>query len=117
LDYAIKLPNFSSAVVPKRKVTRYLLNQAHPAGGSKAAFFLRFGFLVPHWKVFADLLLQHASQNAVAAKETTQYGMRYVVDGPLVAPDGTCLNIRCVWFIDNGMKSPRFVTAYSLPKS
>jgi len=42
----MKLPNYQSATVPKRKVTDYLLNPAHPAGGSKASFFLRFGFTV-----------------------------------------------------------------------
>jgi hypothetical protein len=40
----MKLPNAQSATVPERKVTHYLLNPAHPAGGSKAWFFLRFWF-------------------------------------------------------------------------
>ncbi len=40
----VKLPHAKLAVVPERKITRYLLNPAHPAGGSKAALFLRFGF-------------------------------------------------------------------------
>jgi hypothetical protein len=29
--------------VAEQKITGYLLNPAHPAGGSKAHFFLRFG--------------------------------------------------------------------------
>jgi hypothetical protein len=41
----MKLPNAHLATVPEAKVTRYLLNPAHPAGGSKATFFLRFGFM------------------------------------------------------------------------
>jgi len=43
----MKLPNAHLAVVPERKITLYLLNPAHSAGGSKAVFFLRFGFTVP----------------------------------------------------------------------
>jgi hypothetical protein len=43
----MKLPNAHLAVVPKRKITLCLLNPAHSAGGSKAVFFLRFGFTVP----------------------------------------------------------------------
>jgi hypothetical protein len=39
--------------VPERKVTHYLLNPAHPAGGSKASFFLRFGFTVADWQRLA----------------------------------------------------------------
>jgi hypothetical protein len=42
----MKLPNNQSATVPERKITHYLLNPAHPAGGSKASFFLRFGFTI-----------------------------------------------------------------------
>ena len=40
----MKLPNAAHAIVPERKVTLYLLNPAHPIGGSKATFFLHFGF-------------------------------------------------------------------------
>jgi hypothetical protein len=32
----MKLPNADLAVVSERKVTLYLLNPAHPVGGSKA---------------------------------------------------------------------------------
>jgi hypothetical protein len=45
----MKLPNAQLATVPERKVTHYLLNPGHPAGGSKATFFLRFGFTVAEW--------------------------------------------------------------------
>jgi len=34
----MKLPNAQLATVPERKVTHYLLNPGHPAGGSKATF-------------------------------------------------------------------------------
>jgi hypothetical protein len=40
----MKLPNCELATVSEQKITRYLLNPAHPAGGSKASFFMRFGF-------------------------------------------------------------------------
>jgi hypothetical protein len=112
----MKLPNCQLASVPERKITRYLLNPAHPAGGSKAAFFLRFGFKVTQWRRLAALLLRHACENPVAEEEKILYGTRYVVDGPLHAPDGNDLNIRSVWFIDHGMELPRFVTAHPLPK-
>ena len=34
----MKLPNAESAIVSEQKITCYLLNPAHPAGGSKALF-------------------------------------------------------------------------------
>ena len=112
----MKLPNVQSATVPERKVTHYLLNAAHPAGGSKAWFFLRFGFTVADWQRLAEALLRHAQENEVVKTEQTPHGVRYAVDGPLTAPDGTSLNVRTAWFINPGSDAPRFVTAHPLPK-
>jgi len=112
----MKLPNAQSATVPERKVTQYLLNPAHPAGGSKAGFFLRFGFTVAEWPRLAEALLRHACENDVMEMEKTPHGTRYVLDGPLTAPDGTRLNVRSAWYIDPGNETPRFVTAHPLPK-
>jgi len=112
----MKLPNAQSAAVPERKVTHYLLNPAHPAGGSKASFFLRFGFTVADWQRLAEALLRHARENDVVETEQTPHGIRYVVDGPLTAPDGTRLNLRSAWYINPGGGAPRFVSAHPLPK-
>ncbi len=112
----MKVPNASRATVPEAKVTRYLLNPAHPAGGSKATFFMRFGFVVDQWQQLAEALLRHARDNEVVETESTRHGTRYAVDGPLTAPDGTVLNIRTAWYIDFGSDTPRFVTAHPLPK-
>lgn len=112
----MKLPNAQSATVPERKVTHYLLNPAHPAGGSKANFFLRFGFTVAEWRRLAEALLLHARENDVTATEQTAHGHRYVVDGPLIAADGSRLNVRSTWYINPGGSAPRFVTAHPLPK-
>ena len=113
----MKLPNVQSATVPERKITHYLLNPAHPAGGSKAGFFLRFGFTVAHWQELAEALLRLARENEVVESQPTPHGVRYVVDGPLTAPDGTRLNVRTAWYIHPGSDAPRFVTAHPLPKS
>jgi hypothetical protein len=56
----MKLPNAHFAIVPERKVTEYLLNPSHPAGGSKAAFFLSFGFTRIAWQELAEALQRHA---------------------------------------------------------
>jgi len=112
----MKLPHAELATVPERKVTHYLLNPAHPAGGSKAWFFLRFGFNAIEWRRLAEALLLHARENEARETEQTPHGMRYVVEGRLLAPDGTSLNIRSAWYIDANGGAPRFVTAHPLPK-
>jgi hypothetical protein len=112
----MKLPHAELATVPEEKVTRYLLNPAHPAGGSKATFFLRFGFKIEEWHFLSEALLRHARENDVVEREETRHGTRYAIDGPLVAPDGTALNVRTAWYINPGATVPRFVTAHPLPK-
>jgi len=112
----MKLPNVELAFVPERKVTHYLLNPAHPAGGSKTWFFLRFGFTVVEWQKLSDALLLHARENEVVETEQTPHGRRYVVEGKLIAPGGTGLNVRSAWYIDVAGGAPRFVTAHPLPK-
>lgn len=112
----MNLPNAECATVPKRKITHYLLNPAHPVGGSKAIFFLRFGFTAARWTQMAEALIHHARHNEVSSTETTLRGVRYAVDGPLPALDGTALNVRAAWFIDSGSTIPRFITAHPLPK-
>jgi uncharacterized protein DUF6883 len=58
----------------------------------------------------------HACENEVVETAETRYGTRYVVDGPVIAPDGTTLNVRSAWYIDPDSDVPRFVTAHPLPK-
>ncbi len=112
----MKVPNAHLAKVPQQKITRYLLNPAHPAGGSKASFFLRFGFTVADWQRLAKALIVHVQQNEIVTTEETRYGIRYVLDSPLTAPDGTILNVRSAWYIYPSSDAPRFVTADPLPK-
>ena len=112
----MKLPNADSATIAEEKIVRYLLNPGHPAGGSKAAFFLRFGFTVGEWQRLAEALLQHARANDVAETEVTRHGQRYVLDGPFIAPDGTILKVRSAWYINSSGGAPRFVTAHPLSK-
>ncbi len=65
----MKLPQAHAAIVPEQKITHYLLNPAHPAGGSKAAFFLRHGFTRAQWPRLAEALLRHGQENEVVATE------------------------------------------------
>jgi hypothetical protein len=98
----MKLPNAELAFVPERKVTHYLLNPAHPAGGSKSWFFLRFGFTVAEWQKLPDALLRITRENEVVETEQTPHGRHYVVEGKLIAPVGTGLNVCSAWYIDVG---------------
>ncbi len=113
----MRLPNAQKAQIPEAKIAKYLLSTSHRAGKSKAAFFESFGFSVENWQDLAMALQEHALTNPVVATEETPFGMRYVIDGLLVAPNGGHLNIRSAWFIDRGEEEPRFITAHPLKRS
>jgi hypothetical protein len=112
----MRVPNLDAAVVSQSKILDYLLQPSHPVGGPKARFFLRFGFLRERWFELANAIVDHARQNDVTLVERSEYGTRYVVDGPLQSPSGTALNVRAAWYIDRDGTTPRFVTAHPLPK-
>jgi hypothetical protein len=110
----MRLPNVDKAEITEAKIVGYLLSTTHRAGKSKAAFFIQFGFAAARWQELANALKQHAVSNEITTEEKTIFGSRYVIEGPLEAPDGTLLNVRSAWFIDNDGEIPRFVTAHPL---
>lgn len=97
-------------------MVQYLLSSTHRGGRGKAGFFSAFGFQVSAWEALADALRQQARDNVVTLSEDTPFGTRYVIEGPLVAPNGWQLQVRTVWFIDESGRAPRFVTAYPLKR-
>lgn len=98
--------------MPEQKIVAYLLSLTHEGGRSKAIFFTGFGFTAARWEEFADALKQHAGANEVAETEDTDFGVTYVVIGPIATPDGRNPVVRVVWFIETGETFPRLVTAY-----
>lgn len=115
-DIVVKLPNGGMGLVPKAKVVDYLLSFTHRYGRSKAAFFSAHGFQYQRWEEMSQALRRHAAENEIAEPTETPFGRRYVIDGNLLAPDGAGLRIRSVWFLETGIKAPRFVTAHPLPR-
>ena len=112
----LKLPHPESAEIPEGKLVGYLLSPSHRSGKSKAAFFSKHGFSGENWQLLAAALRRHATENLLSRVDETAYGARYVVDGPLAAPDGSRLNVRTVWFINHGTAVPRFATAHPLKR-
>jgi len=113
----MKLPNLGNAEVEEARIVDYLLSHSHRDGRGKALFFNQFGFILDSWETLAVALQQHAAENDVTKTEETPFGTRYIVEGPIRAPDGRTPRPRVVWFEAPGEMHPRFVTAYPLPKA
>lgn len=108
----MKVPNSDRAQLAEAKIVKYLLNDAHPHGKDKAAFFTRFGFSLSNWRVLEQALLQHIVDNEVVSTLTTNEGIHYAVEGIIVTPDGRNPILKTIWVVDTDSDSPRFVTAY-----
>jgi hypothetical protein len=107
-----ELPNRASAVVPEEKLTKYLLNEAHPEGGPKAKFLKRFGYNLSNRDELERALLKLANLGVVSQVKATVFCTKYVVKGRLETPDGRHPSVETVWKIDNGEEIPKLVTAY-----
>jgi hypothetical protein len=108
------LPNFHEARIPGPKISAYLLAVDHPSGRGKALFFNSLGFRAEQPADLRHALLQHAADNAVSSVQQTLFGSKYLIDGRIFGPTGTAAEIRSVWFIEIGERSPRLITAYPL---
>lgn len=106
-----KLPNVESCIVAETKITKYLLNLDSEAGNSKAKFFLARGFKLEEWQVLADTLKNHALNNPVDDILEVSDGVKYVIIGTIMTPDGKNPIILSVWKIDAGTEIPRLITA------
>lgn len=110
----MRLPNLESAVISEEKITKYLLNTEHVKSGGKAKFFIHFGFSVAQWEQLANALIDHAHAHEVKKTEQTQFGMRYIIEGEILAPENRKPQVRVVWFISTDTTQPYLVTAYPL---
>jgi len=67
--------------VPRRKLTKYLLNPNHEAGRAKARFLLSKGFSPKDPATLEQALIQHAREAAVCQIRPRAEGKGYLVTG------------------------------------
>jgi hypothetical protein len=100
-------------LIPRAKLTEYLLNPKHPEGGSKARFFALLGFSPERPEVLEAALLHHAE----VAKEVGRrpgylgQGVVLVLRGPLAGPRREAV-VQSVWYLEEEGKAARLVTVY-----
>ncbi len=99
------------AVIAPEKLRDYLLSPLHPIGRYKALFFRTLGYDQTSWQQLETDLRSLASLPAEPL-ESTEYGTKYAIIGPLPGLNGRVAEIVTVWIILAGEAVPRFVTAY-----
>ncbi|MGY2053217.1 DUF6883 domain-containing protein [Methylobacterium sp. JK268] len=103
-------------LIPRPKITAYLLDLQHPRGGSKAKFLIGFGFTPDAPDVLANALVAHARGNPPGLTIFPQKGLwRIVFEGPVTAPDGRQMPLRTVWE-PRDLSEMHFITAIPLTR-
>jgi len=110
-----QLPRVANATLADAKITRYLLNPAHPTGAAKARFFVLFGFSLGNWRELKSALLEHPHHHPITDRTSSPFGETFEVSCSLVTPDGRNPCIISVWIIEPPNPNPRFITAYPNP--
>ena len=108
----MKLPNCAQAVVTIEKVRAYLLNEQHPQNKGKAAFYQQVGFTRIDFAVLRNELLILACSGKVRETVPAKEGIKYVVIGFIVAPNGKRYPLKSIWMIEFDNPTPRLVSAY-----
>jgi len=114
-DSRLPLPNRFRVEIARRKVTGYLLATAHPVGGAKARYFESRGYSIEEPQKLEDALRQVAAEGTVAKENATRWGIKFVVEGSVIAPDGNPLPLATVWIVKES-SVPVLVTAYPIAR-
>ncbi|QDS86474.1 hypothetical protein EC9_06360 [Rosistilla ulvae] len=93
------------------KVRDYLLNPAHPDGGSKAIWFHSLGYDREESHHLAADLLAIARNSRTFDTETTGFGVKYKALGTVGRPEHRPGVVLTVWIVEDD-DPPRLVTAY-----
>lgn len=96
----------------ERKIIDYLLNVYHREGGPKAEYFIACGFDPSAPGLFIEALLEHGEAENLVDTTRSQFGVKYVCEGPLPAPRRIIPRVRSVWQRKPGDAWRFLVTAY-----
>jgi hypothetical protein len=106
----MKLPNSENAFIAKEKILDYLLDEENSKG--KSNFFNLFGYFKDNFEDLAKYLIKLSSSGEVSETEHTKFGLKFIISGNIIAPNGRSIVMTSVWIIKNDEDFPRFVTAY-----
>jgi hypothetical protein len=77
----------------------------------KAKLFRSVGYNELNVSLLKEGLLSIARTEEILETQSSEHGVKYVIEGLLQTPVGGTLKIRTIWIIDKGQDRTRFVTA------
>ena len=108
----MKLPNADLAVVDRKKLRDYCLNQDHPRGKHKARVFeSALGFTAADTDELITEISKGIQETECEKGEGDEYGQRYTGDIE-VEINAMKAFVRTAWIIKRGEIQPRLTTCY-----
>jgi hypothetical protein len=104
-------PDAEHSIVTQEKLCDYLLNPAHPVGGTKAAWFASIGYTQQNWEQLRSDLLRVANSCENFVPKSSPFGVKYETDGEIGCSGYRPAIIVAVWIVEENL-APRLVTAY-----
>lgn len=99
-----------AVIIAKEKLTDYLLIFRNKDDKSK--FLQQGGYNIENWQVLEiDLKELYSREDAIFDKEDA-YGQFYKIEGSLIGPNGTTLEIITIWMYDKRQEVTKFITLY-----
>ena len=105
-------PDAEHSIVTQEKLCDYLLNPAHPVGGTKAAWFASIGFTQQNWEQLRNDLLRVAKSCENFVPKSSPFGVKYETEGEIGCGGYPPAFVVAVWIVEENL-APRLVTAYS----
>jgi len=107
------LPNYSTAILPKEKITGYALNKEHPSGKDKAvAFEKALGYTQENYRDLMQNVKANLPKFDAKVKPPNKFGERYEVVMDLVGPNGKTAKVLTGWIVEFGKVTPRLTTIH-----
>jgi hypothetical protein len=106
----MKLTNSENAFIAKEKILDYLLDKENSKG--KSVFFNLFCYFKDNFEDLAIDLIKLAFSGEVSETEQTKFGLKFIISGNIIDPNGRSIVMISVWIIKKDEDFPRFVTAY-----
>ena len=104
----MKLPEH--VLISQDKLIRYLLLPREE--NDKSQFLAAAGYTLSDWDVLEHDLHQLAKMYDISDSETSSYGIKYEVRGPLHGPNGSTLHVATIWITLEATGETRFVTLF-----
>lgn len=90
--------SFQNILVPKEKLTDYVLNLEHESGRAKAQLIKDLlGITKEDWRYLAAQIENGLPEGTLCNVRKTQYGIQYHIDIPVVGLNGASKTMRTAW--------------------